>query len=92
MQWAQEERQPLDDFTLWLEIKRLIKAVYPQGEVMLKEDDEDNLSVIFAEESFKENADFEEFVKKLLAERFGADILAKTTFCPVSAEQFKVVY
>ncbi len=29
MQWAQEERQPLDDFTLWLEIKRLIKAVYP---------------------------------------------------------------
>ena len=26
---------------------------------MLKEDDEDNLSVIFAEESFKENADFE---------------------------------
>ena len=59
MQWAQEERQPLDDFTLWLEIKRLIKAVYPQGDVMLKEDDEDNLSVIFAEESFKENAEFE---------------------------------
>lgn len=92
MQWAQEKRAPMDDFTLWLEIKKIIKARYPQGEVMLKEDDEDNLRVIFAEESFKENKEFEIFVKGLLEERFGAEILAKTTFCPVSEEQFKLVY
>ena len=92
MQWAQEERAPLDDFTVWLEVKKLIKQDYPEGEVMLKEDDEDNVSVIFAEESLKDNREFENFVLNLLKERFGAGIVAKTSFCAVSREQFKVVY
>lgn len=92
MQWAQAERTPINDFTVWLEIKRLIKEKYPQGNVMLKEDDEDNVSVIFAEDSLRNNQEFEEFVKELLKVRFGEEILAKTIFCPVSEEQFKIVY
>lgn len=92
MQWAQSECTPINDFTVWLEIKRLIKEKYPQGNVMLKEDDEDNVSVIFAEDSLRNNQEFEEFVKELLKVRFGEEILAKTIFCPVSEEQFKIVY
>lgn len=88
----QEEFKPIDDFTIWLKVNRILKEKYADTDFRLKEDDEDNLSVIFDNEKYCSDKEFEESVRKTLEEYFGEEILVRTRFSYVPKERFKIIY
>lgn len=88
----QQEFAPIDDFTVWLKVNRLLKERFADTDFRLKEDDEGHLTVIFDNGIYRENAEFEEFIRQTLKEHFGEEILGRMEFSYVEPERFKIIY
>ena len=85
-----EKPEPINDFTVWLKIKREFEEMFHCA-FRMKEDDDDNLTVIFDDETYVNNKEFEQVILSRLAEIFGEEIVTRTTFSYVDKEQFKII-
>ena len=85
-----DKPQPINDFTIWLKLKREFEEYFGCA-FRMKEDDDDQLTVIFDQASFVGDKAFEQHILKRLAETFDEGIVSRTTFSYVDEEHFKVI-
>ena len=86
--WDQPD--PINDFTVWLKLKREFEEKFNCA-FRMKEDDDDNLTVIFDNEAYAGDKAFEQVILDRLAEIFGKEIIHRTAFSYVDKEQFKII-
>ena len=86
----EEVRELIQDFTVWLKMKRDLEGMFG-CDFRLKEDDDDNLTVIFNEKSYENNEKFKKDVLEVLVNTFGTEIATRTTFRYVDENEFKII-
>ena len=86
----EEVKEPIQDFTVWLKMKRDLEGMFGCA-FRLKEDDDDNLTVIFNEKSYINDEAFKKGVLEVLVNTFGAEIATRTTFSYAEENDFKII-
>ena len=88
----EEEKKPIDDFIVWLKLRQSLKDKYPDTDFRLKEDEEDHIRVIFDNEKYNHDADFEQNICRMITGFLGEEVLERIEFLYAEKDRFKIIY
>ena len=88
----QEEIKPIDDFTVWLKLRQSLKEKYTDTDFRLKEDEENHIRVIFDNEKYNHDADFEKRICQIITSFLGEEVLERIEFLYAEKDRFKIIY
>ena len=92
MKCLEEEKRPIDDFTIWLKIRQCLKDNYDDTDFRLKEDEEDHIKVIFDNEKYDRDREFEKNVCQIITDFLGDEVKERIEFLYEAEDRFKIIY